>query len=459
MASADQSTGAEPSRGAVFYAFAEAARTAELPDHVRAKTEMQVLDTVAAIVSGAALEAGRAAQAYVTGLGGRGDATILGTRIKASMVDVAFANGMSAHADESDDSHETSQTHPGCAILPAVLAVAEARGSTGDQVLRATWMAYELIIRFGEAVAPAMSFARSSRSCHAHTGLFGAGLAAGSLMGFRADQFRVLANYLAQEASGLTTWRLDTAHTLKSYTFSGMPAANGTRAAALVDAGFTGDGDVLDTSDRNIFDAISPDCDISRLDPPYDSFRILETDIKKYSVGFPIAAPVAALEALIDTHGLAPGAVSALRVRYHLDWYNVIGDENRMADLNLRYCLAATLLNGKLDFATTHDGARMEDPAILDVAERIAFLPPEDGQDRFEARIEVDTPQGALSERQGLMVKGRMGNPMTLEEVRAKAHDLLSSVMTGAKADDVIAAVADLPRAKDIGALVALCAP
>lgn len=70
---------------------------------------------------------------------------------------------------------------------------------------------------------------------------------------------RILLNYLAQEASGLRTWRLDQRHTLKSYVFGGMPASNAVKAAAIVRAGFTGAGDVLDPNNRNLLDAICPE--------------------------------------------------------------------------------------------------------------------------------------------------------------------------------------------------------
>jgi 2-methylcitrate dehydratase PrpD len=87
-----------------------------------------------------------------------------------------------------------------------------------------------------------MTFKNSSLSSHAYGPLFGGGYAAGALLRFNEEQFRILLNYLAQEASGLTAWRLDQRHTLKSYVFGGMPASNAVKAAAIVRAGFTGAG-------------------------------------------------------------------------------------------------------------------------------------------------------------------------------------------------------------------------
>jgi 2-methylcitrate dehydratase PrpD len=454
------SNGLEPEHGRKLARFAVGAAARDLPAAVALKTRLHIIDTLAAIVSGAVLEAGIAGQRYATSLGGREAASILGTRYRAPLVEAALANGMAAHADESDDSHETSQTHPGCGVLPAALAVAEEVGASGTAFLRAVNLGYEITIRFGEAMAPALSFARSSLSCHAYGPLFGAGFAAGSLMRFSEEEFLILLNYLAQEASGLTTWRLDRAHTLKSYVFAGMPASNGAKAAALVRSGFTGSGDVLSPQDRNFFDALSPNMVPEALYRGLgEEHKILETDIKKYSVGFPIAAPVAAVEAIIARERLDPRSITAMNLRYHPDWYKVIGDENRMPDLNLRYCLAVTLLDGALTFAASHNEERMQAADVVALGGRMAFLPPDEGQDRFEARVTIEADGRALAAAQGLHVLGRKENPMSTEEVHAKAVELLTMVITPQAASTLIERVHRLDSEPDITRLVAATIP
>ncbi|SDX05839.1 MmgE/PrpD family protein [Roseicitreum antarcticum] len=432
----------------------------EIPADVALKTRLHVIDTLSAIVSGATLEAGRAGQAYVAGLGGRGSASVLGTALRVPLIEAALANGMAAHADESDDSHETSQTHPGCGVLPAALSVAEEVGASGEAFLRAVNLGYEMTIRFGEAMAPAMSFARSSLSCHAWGPLFGAGFAAGNLMKFDEDQYLVLLNYLVQEASGLTTWRLDRAHTLKSYVFAGMPASNAVKVAALVRAGFTGAGDVLSPADRNFFDAMPADMQPAALYRGLGrDFRILETDIKKYSVGFPIAAPISALEDILARANPQPDAITAVRIRYAQDWYKVIGDENGMPDLNLRYCLAVTILDNGLSFAASHDESRMKAPDVKSLGQKITFLPPDADQDRFEARVEVDTPAGTLTARQGLHVLGRKDNPMSALQIEAKALELFEMALSPAQARVLVTRCHELPDAPNIHQLIAATIP
>jgi 2-methylcitrate dehydratase PrpD len=443
--------------GPIVASHAAGAPTQALPYDVAEKGKLHLLDTLAAIVSGAVLEAGIAGQRYTEWVSGRPDATILGTALRAPLTEAALANGMAAHADESDDSHEDSQTHPGCGVVPAAIVVAEAMDSSGAALLNATVLGYEMTIRFGRALGAGMTFKQSSLSSHAYGPLFGAGYAAGSLMGFDADRFAILLNYLAQEASGLTTWRLDQRHTLKSYAFAGMPAMNGVKAAALVRSGFTGGGDALDITDRNMLDAI---CPAPRPDALTDRlgqhFTILETDIKKYPVGYPIAAPLAALEAIIAAHRPDPATVARIEIFYHEDWYKVIGDKSPMPDVNLRYCMAATMLDGSMTFEAAHDAIRMADPAVIAMGRKIAMLPATPGLERFAAEVTVHAGGAVYRAHQDRNVLGRYENPMTREQVEAKAFELLRTALPDQQARAVIECVGRIETLSNVRNLVSL---
>ena len=89
----------------------------ELPPAVVAKTKLHTLDTIAAMVSGSRLKAGELAARYVDTLGGKPQATVIGTGIVTSAVNAALANGMAAHGDETDDSHLTGRFHPGLSLI------------------------------------------------------------------------------------------------------------------------------------------------------------------------------------------------------------------------------------------------------------------------------------------------------------------------------------------------------
>lgn len=446
----NERAGAGPSvagHGALVAGFAASAHSRLLPDPVIAKAKMHIIDTLAAIVSGSDLEAGEAGRRYAEGVGGPAVAPVLGTSLRAPLVEAALANGMSAHADESDDSHEESQTHPGCGVVPAAIVVADETDASGMAFLRATVLGYEMTIRLATALGSSMTFKSSSLSSHAYGPLFGAGYAAGSLMGFDAERFAILLNYLAQEASGLTTWRLDQRHTLKSYVFAGMPASNGVKAAALVRSGFTGGGDALNLANRNILDAICPSPRPEALiDGLGTQYAILDTDIKNYPVGYPIASPLAALEKIIAMRNFNATDVTEIRTYYNEDWYKVIGDESRMPDVNMRYCLAVTLLDGRLTFDAAHDAQRMAAPDVVNLGNRIRMLPPKPHLDRFAVRVEVDVGGEVLVAEQDRYVRGRKENPMSRAQVHAKALELMAPVIGLDNARAAIGMVDDLDQ-------------
>jgi len=88
--------------GQLAHYMAEA-RAMRLPPHVAQEGKHRILDTIAAIVSGSHLQAGEMAIRYARAQGGVAEASVLTTDIRTSAVNAALANGMFAHADETDD--------------------------------------------------------------------------------------------------------------------------------------------------------------------------------------------------------------------------------------------------------------------------------------------------------------------------------------------------------------------
>src|SRR5204862_4246341 len=84
-----------------------------LPAAVAEKTKHHVLDTLAAMISGARLPPGKKAISFARTRGGTKEACIVAAGILTTAENAALANGMLAHADETDDSHAPSLTHPG----------------------------------------------------------------------------------------------------------------------------------------------------------------------------------------------------------------------------------------------------------------------------------------------------------------------------------------------------------
>src|ERR1700722_1059075 len=162
-------------------AYIAGALARPLPRPVVEKARQHVLDTLAAMISGTQLLPGRLAIAYVSTLGDTGQSSVVGTRLLTSPIHAALANGMLAHADETDDSHAASRTHPGCAVVPAALSVGESVRASGEGLLRAVVLGYDVATRVNYALGPD-ALAEAAISTHSVGGTFGAGAAAGALL-------------------------------------------------------------------------------------------------------------------------------------------------------------------------------------------------------------------------------------------------------------------------------------
>ena len=152
-----------------------------LPAAVAEKTKHHVLDTIAAMVSGAPLLPGKKAISYARTRGGVKEACVVATGIVTSAENAALANGMLAHADETDDSHAPSLTHPGCGIVPAALAMGEREQASGEALLRAVALGYDVGCRLTQSLN-AYEFREDGHSTHSFGPMFGAAAASAALV-------------------------------------------------------------------------------------------------------------------------------------------------------------------------------------------------------------------------------------------------------------------------------------
>lgn len=422
-----------------------------LPNEVIEKAKHHLLDTAAAMVSGSVLPAGQLALRYVNSQGGVQEASVVGTRLKTSTVNAALANGMMAHSGESDDSHPLSITHPGCAVVPAALAMAELGGHNGDALLKAIVLGYDIATRTTMAVG--VNQIRSAhRSTHAIGGIFGAGAAAGALARLPSSKVRYLISYIAQQASGLHCWVRDKDHIEKAFDFGGMPARNGVAAATMVEIGMTGVEDALD-GDRNFFSAFSPSARpnilVERLG---ERFEILETNIKKWSVGSPIQAVLDALSQLIADHALTSPDIAAVEITIAEEHVRVVSD-NAMPSVCVEHLAALMIADGHLSYASCHDTARMNDPRIQDVRRRIVVTgSPELGcaQPRRQAIVAIAAADGRKLRHHARVVRGTADDPMSRHEVAEKALELIGPVLGSKQADELLAIVWSAENLPDV---------
>ncbi len=432
--------------------FIAHATSKPLPAAVTAKAKQHLLDSVAAMVSGAVLHPGRLAIGYAAQQGGRREACVPGSRLVTSAVNAALAGGMCAHADETDDSHQPAFFHPGCAIVPAAWAMGERGHASGREVLRAVVLGYEVGARISLALG-AMAFHQRGHSSHTFGALFGASAAAGALAKLGTDQCRWLLSYTAQQASGVSCWMRDPDHVEKAFVLGGMTARNAVYAATMVEAGMTGVDDVF-AGTPNLFSAYAPEASLAGLAVGLgQSHEIMRANIKKWSVGSPVQAALDSIDALMREQGLSAEDVVRIEVQVRDDEAGIVNNRDA-PNICLQHLVALMLVDRGLTFETSHDASRMKEPRIRRLRKLIHFegsraLREAGGR---QALVAVITRSGRL-EHHTRAVRGAADNPMTDQEVDAKCAGLLGPVLGARKARRLADAIWDIERVKDVVAL------
>jgi 2-methylcitrate dehydratase PrpD len=423
-----------------------------LPENVIEAAKHHILDTFAAMISGADLPPGRIALKFARAHTGERVATVVGSDVLCGAIEAALANGMLAHSDETDDSHAPSQSHPGCAVVPAALATGEQFGIDGNRFLRAVTLGYDVGPRVTLTLGALPWQMETHHSSHSIAEDFGAAAAAGSAASLNAHQMRWVLDYAAQQAAGIAAWERDTEHVEKSLVFAGMPARNGVTAALLIQLGGSGVEDILSGPD-NFLQAFAPKADPAKLiEKLGERYEITRTNIKKWTVGSPIQAPLDALEIMLKKHPFDADQARTVTVRVATSEANTVNNRE-MPDICLQHMVAVMLLDKTASFAAAHDRPRMQDPAVLRQRAKVQLIPDAELELQYPKRetiVAVTLNDGTVLTERVEAVRGTSDNPMTRDEVVAKCRELTAPALGAAKSAKLIESVLSLESMKNV---------
>jgi len=243
----------------------------------------------------------------------------------------------------------------------------------------------------------------------------------------------------------------DEEHIEKAFDFGGMPARNGVTAATMVAHGFTGVDDAF-SGERNFFAAYGRAPKPAELTRDLGStYEIMNTNIKRWSVGSPIQAPLDALIELMREHGFKADDVEKLVVRVSHQGANTVNNRN-MPDICLQHMCAVMLLDGTVTFRSSHDVRRMQNRKVLDLRSRIGLHGDDALTKAMPSRqgiVEIRLRGGRELRLHVKAVRGTSDNPMTRAEVDAKSYDLLAPVLGKARARKLCDAVWNIEKISD----------
>ena len=186
---------------------------------------------------------------------------------------------------------------------------------------------------------------------------------------------RWMLDYTAQQCSGIASWYRDRDHIEKGFVYGGMPARSGVTSALLVHAGWNGVDDV--TVGPRQFPARERAGGEARVlvEQLGERYEIVGTNLKRWTVGSPIQAPLDAMEALLKRQPIDPNQVKEVLLR---SAPGSVVDNSDPPDINIQYAMALMLIDKTVTFRRSTTSRRMQDPAIL----------------RLRAKVRLEAPGG-----------------------------------------------------------------
>lgn len=437
----------------------------DMPDPVREKIRISILDNIGCQIAGATLPWSKAYFDAITTTRSGDQATVVYYGTRLSPDDAAFLNSAFNHANEMDDTHFKSPTHPGGIAVPAALAMAEYMHTTGQQLVAAVAAAYEVQIRIAWACSPHLS----KRGHHPPVGVgpFGAAAAAGLLMGFDSEKMLHAFGIAGSHAAGISEYT-KTGGSVKRI-HNAIPTQAGVRSALFARAGITGPASVLE-GEKGFFKVFAGSFDSERLVSGLGKkFHLLDTGIKPHACPHFMQAALDAIDNLRDKQPLTGDDIASITVYSNEAVLNHVCAITEPTDVlgaqfSLPFSLAMRLKhggrgvrggNGFWDYPKVD----VRDPQLLAVARRIKrYDSTKPGATRVEEGIalEVETTKGQRFVETVPHSRGLPENPMTPAEVKEKFMSLTEPLLPAGSPQKIIEMVDAIDQAKDVSALMRL---
>ncbi len=431
-------------------------RFADLPEHIRTLARQCLLDWLAVTLAGSREDLSAILLAEAEAQGGKPVASLIGHAVKAPTQQAALVNGTASHALDYDDVNMTMGGHPSVPILPAILALAEARGASGAALLAAFVAGYETLCRVGALVSPG-HYARGFHNTGT-VGSFGAAAAAANLLGLDAARTAAALGIAGTQAAGLKSMF----GTMCKPLHAGKAAQNGLFAASLAARGFTSRDDVLECA-QGFADAESPDFrpKAALADPP-GGWHLGNNLFKYHAACYLTHAPIECARTVRRAPGFAPEAVRAVALTVEAGAARVCHIPAPKTGLEAKFSLRLTtaLALAGIDTASlaTYSPANAGDPALQRLRDKVAVEFARDWPHTL-AELKVTLADGRVLEARhdsGVPASDLAAQGNRLE---AKFMSLAAPVLGDAQAKRLADCVAGVDGLGSVAELTRLCVP
>jgi 2-methylcitrate dehydratase PrpD len=431
-----------------------------LPADVGRRATQLTLDHLGVAIHGSTEPSTGPVRAVVGGYLAAHGSSAVGVASRLVPAAAALLNGTAAHAVELDDVTRASSLHPGVAVIPAALAVAEQRGSTGRAFLEAVVAGYEVGIRVGNALNPASAYARGFHPTGV-AGAFGAAAAAARLMDLDGAGIARALGVAGTMASGSMEYLSDGSWTKRLN--AGWAAHVGVTAAELAAAGFTGPVSALEGR----FGVLHAYTDAPRphllTDGLGESYQITSVAIKPYACCRYNHGLIDGTLKIRTEHDVDPSAVRRIRlgvlsagaglVAHPIEQKRAPGNTVE-AQFSAPFAAATALVFGAAG-APEYRQPVIDDPriralmAVTDcyTAADLDALYPE----RWPAAVEIEMADGRVFKTRVEYALGEPENPLSGDALKRKFRELVGDRLPAPETRRLEGAAMGLPDAPSVG--------
>ena len=449
----------QPAAGATagLVDFVNGLRFDALDAEVRHCARRHLLDTVGVMIAGAARDVATRAEAVLAAVRGGGRIPVPGRARRADLLDAAFLGGTAAHGIELDDGYRQGSVHPGCAVVPAVLAVGYDMGASGKAVIEAMVAGYETTIAIARACHPDLR----QRGFHP-TGtcaVFGAAAAVSKLRGLPGPRVADALGIAASSAAGVFAFVNGGADIKRLH--AGHAAREGMQAALLAEQGVQGPPDVIESRDGFLqafaFGRVDKARPISL--PPTVPFGITDCYIKPYACCRHLQPAVEALIGLCREENISPDEVTRIEVdtyriaaeHAHTGW-----DDFASSQLSFPYLIGLALRFRAVRLEHFTEEVRC-DPAFGVIARKLHVTSTPDVDRLYPqlrpARVKVTTAHGVFTRHADEALGSRLV-PLDDVGLRAKFEELVSPVLLPERAASLGALLWDIDACPNVDAVL-----
>ena len=426
-----------------------------LPPPARELVRQCVLDYLGVAVAGASDGLVRLLLDEMNEAGGAPKASVIGHELRLPALSAALVNGAAAHALDYDDVNMAMPGHPSVAILPALLALAELRRSSGREVATAFVAGYETACRIGAALRPGhynLGFHSTGT-----IGSFGAAAACARLLGLDAETTAIALGIAGTQAAGLKSQF----GTMCKPFHAGKAAQCGLLAARLAARGFSSRTDIVECL-RGFALTHGPDfAPEAALAEPEGGLHLFANLFKYHAACYLTHAPIECARRLREDHRLEPDAIAGITLRLDASCERVCNipapSDGLQSKFSLRQTVAMALAGVDTASLGAYSAENARDPRLVGLRERVVL----DWQENWPqtlSELELE-----LADGQRPMARHDAGIPASDvadqgRRLAAKFDSLVEPVFGPSRTRELRETIAGLDSLADIGTLARLAA-